>query len=358
MKTKVFQIFFIFFLFSIIEILSGSYFFGNKINCIYLNCNQKYTIEVNYLEKEKYSIINYSRDKYGLRGVKKKYDEIDFLVVGGSTTDEKFMDLKNTWTEKIEQKFINDDLNIDVVNAGVDGQSTLGHIYNFENWFFEIKNLSPKFIIFYIGINENRNENFNRFDNQARSGFLQKVKFIIKRNNGVLINFYRKIRTKYFIPKIGSSNFANVHQPNKVKKYILKKDLDFETSRELMNQWISTEFIKRLEILSSYSRKIGAKPIFISQRSYRWFLKNGNLYEIDDAKIQSNELTDSYYFKEKIISEAIKKFSINNKIYFIDGFNLLKLEKDLLYDYVHTNIEGSEYISKTLYPSLKKIYLN
>ena len=36
----------------------------------------------------------------------------------------------------------------------IDGQSTIGHIWNFQNWLVNIKDLKPKAIIFYIGIND------------------------------------------------------------------------------------------------------------------------------------------------------------------------------------------------------------
>ena len=84
-----------------------------------------------------------------IEAVSLEYQNIDFLVLGGSTTEEKFIDDNDTWTEKLEKKFIKDGKDIEVVNAGIDGQSTIGHIYNFEKWFPHIKNLNPKFIIFY-----------------------------------------------------------------------------------------------------------------------------------------------------------------------------------------------------------------
>ena len=99
-------------------------------------------------------------------------------------------------------------------------------------------------------------------------------------------------------------------------------------------------------------------PIFISQRSLRWFIKDGILYEVDDKDIENNQMVNSYHFKEKKLSAAMEDFSIKNNIYFINGFELLNLNETLLYDYTHTNVKGSEYISDQLYPYVKNIYLN
>jgi len=341
----------------LIEIFTGKYFFGSGLNCDYLRCNQEYIYEVNFGSNEENNLINYSRDQKGFRGVRKPYNEIDFIVVGGSTTDEKFQDEKNTWTEKLEAKFILDGIDVDVVNAGVEGQSTLGHIYNFENWFSEIDQLKPKFIVFYIGINEGRSDHYLRFDNEPKNNLFQEVKFIIKKNNGLLIKLYRKVKNQYFSNQIPKSKF-NFHRPNVDREFIkIIKPEDSKVNLEF-SKWINNMFSKRLKKLSEYSEKMGSTPIFISQRSLRWFFKDGILYEVDDKDIENNQMVNSYHFKEKKLSAAMEDFAIKNNIYFINGFELLNLNETLLYDYTHTNVKGSEYISDQLYPYLKNIYLN
>ena len=71
---------------------------------------------------------------------------------------------------------IYNDYNIDVVNAGIDGQSTHGHIWNFKFWFNKIPSLKTKYIIFYIGINEKPIP--NKYDNSySKLNFIQKSKY-------------------------------------------------------------------------------------------------------------------------------------------------------------------------------------
>ena len=142
---------FIFFYF-ILEILTGIYFSPTKLKCSYVLCN-KNLIYQNTLYSP-YQDIFYKKDEYGLRGRFKDVDKIDILVVGGSTTDERYLNINDTWTEKLQNKFnINSNYNIDIVNAGIDGQSSHGHIWNFKFWFNKIPNLKTKYIIFYIGLN-------------------------------------------------------------------------------------------------------------------------------------------------------------------------------------------------------------
>ena len=109
------------FLYILLEIFSGNLLFKNKLNCSYLLCNQEYTFKNKLYEP--YNDIKYSKDEYGFRGREKNLENIDILVLGGSTTDERYLNLEDTWVERLEEK-INKKFSkeIDIVNAGIDGQ--------------------------------------------------------------------------------------------------------------------------------------------------------------------------------------------------------------------------------------------
>ena len=158
--TRIIKIFSINILIFLILILSLEIILGYLINkksnldCHYLLCDRTFKYETDLHNTiNDYEII-YSRDSFGFRDRHKSFDEIDILVVGGSTTDERYLNDEDTWTNLLQKKlsdYFNKD--IDVVNSGIDGQSTFGHIWNFENWYNKLYNFSPKYN-FYIGINE------------------------------------------------------------------------------------------------------------------------------------------------------------------------------------------------------------
>ena len=347
-----------FFLLLLVEIISGKFFLGNKIDCIYLKCNIKYHLNVNFINQDKTKKIFYSRDTNGFRGVRKKYSDIDFLVVGGSTTEEKFLDNKDTWTEKLEKKFLNEDYDVEIVNAGIDGQSTMGLLNNFEDWFPYVKNLKPKFIVFYIGLNEYRSESFLKYDNLNNNlNLSSKLKKAVKKNNGILSNLIRKINQKKVLNH-HNINAIFIHSPDIKKKYNIKNFSKETLYNNEFNLWLRKDFNLRLNQLANYTYKMNAKPIFISQKSRRWFYDNNNLFEAFSENIKKNEKTESYFFKEKKIDQEIRNFTDKNNLNFISGFKNFEFKEEFFYDYTHTNIKGSEYISRILYPFFKKIYLN
>ena len=266
--------------------------------------------------------------------------------------------IKDTWTEKLEKQFLDEDYDVEVVNAGIDGQSTIGHINNFEDWFPYVKNLKPKFIVFYIGLNEHRSESFLKYDNLNKNiTLIGKLKKVLKKNNGIFSNLIRKINQKKVLDH-NNFNKIFVHSPDIKKKYDIKnlnKESPYDDEFDL---WLGKDFNLRLNQLVQYTYKMNAKPIFISQKSRRWFFDNNNLFEAFDENMKKYKKSQSYFYKEKRIDQEIKNFTDRNNLNFISGFKNFEFKEEFFYDYTHTNIIGSEYISRILYPFLKKIYVN
>jgi len=106
----------------------------------------------------------YTRDRYGFRGKYSDVSQIDILTVGGSTTDQRYIADDHTWQQILQNNFVHHGLNINVVNAGVDGQTTFGHIHNFHYWFPKIRGLKVKYVLFYIGLNDVFSDDSTPFD--------------------------------------------------------------------------------------------------------------------------------------------------------------------------------------------------
>jgi len=138
----------------ILEVFFGDWWINNNLFLTRIPRD----IEIKFQVNELYDgpdEIRYTRDKYGFRGKYEDVSTINILTVGGSTTDQRFIDDEQTW-----QKYLQDYLteakgkNITVVNAGIDGQTTYGHIENFEYWWTYIPNLRSEYILFYISLND------------------------------------------------------------------------------------------------------------------------------------------------------------------------------------------------------------
>jgi lysophospholipase L1-like esterase len=98
--------------------------------------------------------ITYTRDRYGFRGGAGDASRIDVLAVGGSTTNERYVDNADTWVARLQRLLGERDCSVTIANAGVDGYSTIGHIASFGQWFNRIPGLKPRAVLVYAGIND------------------------------------------------------------------------------------------------------------------------------------------------------------------------------------------------------------
>ena len=97
---------------------------------------------------------DYIKNSHAFRGQEIDPKEIKIIMIGGSTTDERYKPEEFSIVEILNKKLFKQNYQKKIVNAGIEGQSTRGHIANFKYWFNKIENFNPEFIIFYIGIND------------------------------------------------------------------------------------------------------------------------------------------------------------------------------------------------------------
>ena len=141
----------------------------------------------------------YLRNSYAFRGKEIYPQKIEIIMVGGSTTDERYKPEELSIVEILNSKLIKAGSTKKIINAGVEGQSTFGHIHNFKYWFSRIENFKPDYIIFYIGINDTRSLNDGFLQDgmiespNKLSSFLDNIK-----SRSFLADKLRKTKHKYY----------------------------------------------------------------------------------------------------------------------------------------------------------------
>gem|GEM_PF-340311 len=98
--------------------------------------------------------ILYRRDQFGLRGTYLDPGKIDILTIGGSTTDQRYIGEGETWQDELSRQFAAAGRPKTVVNAGVDGQSSVGHLRTLDYWLPSIPGFKARYILAYVGIND------------------------------------------------------------------------------------------------------------------------------------------------------------------------------------------------------------
>lgn len=162
-KALCFGIFFGLLLCEIILRIYNPFPFSIKKGRLVLPANQSKVFKNKWISKLDENIY-YSRNSLGFRGPEmpaEKKDLLSVITIGGSTTECKFLSDSCTWSSLLYEKLHQQNKNIWLNNAGIDGHSTFGHLLLLKEYVLKLK---PRYAIFMTGINDEELERPDEFD--------------------------------------------------------------------------------------------------------------------------------------------------------------------------------------------------
>ena len=334
MKTILYNFIIFFLLLVLSEIVFGYWFTKDNFGIHMRKERNKNWYTVSKINNTEYKFY-YKRNFYGFRGEEFDPKEVKILWEGGSTSAQRYTPEELTIVGQLNKKFKSEAIDIKIYNAGRDGKSLRGIIYDFNHWFTKIKNFDPEFVILLLGVNERtlaQNVDEKLFDASVQEEKIDKIKDYFK-NNSFFYSKYREVANKYF-PKHTDGYFLDskkLYSNFKYVNYEKAKNLKRDISKE--NQKILIQLEKRLLVLKKKFKSNKIKPVVITQVEY-------------------NGLNDQKLF---LVNEKIKEFSENNDWPIIKLDELIRMDLYDFYDHVHTTPEGSEKIANIIYPLLKEI---
>lgn len=334
------------FFLSTIELIFGYWFDEDNLGPYVREYRMRKNTYVVTYEEKKYEFV-YKRNYYGFRGDEVSNDKISAVLIGGSTTDERYKPAEFTITELINKKISHDKKNIKLFNAGIEGQSTRGHIANLRFWFPKLKKFQPKYLIYYVGINdmfygEDKPDTFFSDGVVLESNRKQRIWDNIK-SRSIFYDLTRKSKHRFYTSdkKILYDFDKGIKKYQKMQKtkFVSYKDFIKKSSYEnvlKIKNHKTDNYLSRIDTLYQETLKLGAIPIFINQLASSGF-ENKRLITLNTFLIN--------HCKEK-------------KYYCIDLAKELEADYDYWWDGVHTTPKGSEAIASIIAPKLIKIFNN
>lgn len=312
----------------------------------------QYQYDVSMLYPSENNIIAYSRDKYGFRGKYRRLKDIDIIAVGGSTTDQRYIDNTKEWTYVLANAPVIKELDITIVNAGVDGQSTYGHIKNFDLWFSKIDSLKPRYILFYVGVNDFYNDFGYLYDSPNLKDSLT-WRTIVK---GSFVYYtYRLIKGMILTKAYGLGH--EMHDIKSIQTTSIPL-LEEKEYRPLMKTRLDA-YLKRLDILQTKTRELGAIPVFITQRRMNHWKKNNQIIGINEEYSYGNikyNGVDMHYMEKLLNKVTMSICKDRNDIICIDLALELTFTRDDFYDFFHNTPSGAAKIGGYLSKKIKSFY--
>ncbi len=355
-SKKILSVFFINFLLTLLvvivaELIFGNWIFGPKYSVLNIPRNENRYFDVSNVMGLANDIL-YTRDKHGLRGT---YGDdpksIDILVIGGSTTDEQFIDNPATWVQQLEKQFQDNGNNLTFVNAGIDGQSTRGHALAFELWFPNIPNLRPKYVIAYIGINDTTlGPERSLYDSMKSDQFFRRARYFIM-NHSALYNQFRRIRGMLRAHRAqvihGTTGMANgkwLPVNEMVDIDILRKSISLELKA------YKNRLLKLISLIKAY----GATPIFVTQTRGDFRFYKARLFSwIPSNQDNPHNITSFNFHKLKLFNQVTLSVCRAIQISCINLGEEIKFTDGDFYDSIHTTPSGSYKIATFLYDKLR-----
>ncbi len=307
----------------------------------------------------------YTIDKYGFRGLDKALDEIFIVTVGGSTTDQKYIDDKFTYEAWLQRFFEAEGRNVDIVSAGIDGQSTYGHLKNFPYWFEKLPQFRPRYILYYVGVNDfyilRELPGFDAMEKRGFKAALRNTQSYLKENSALYA---------------AGTVIISLISPPDVAHFRSDKPPAWSTGNWTTQSYVRTfrtpkvqesllQLKGRISELAERTRKLGATPIFVTQRSVNWIEHEGKIWgrkgpltrRHADALADMRKLSGvDYYWLERMQASAIMEACHASSGICIDLAGAMKLDHVAhFYDAAHTTPAGSKRIAEFLYPKLRDL---
>ena len=350
MKKIVVYLISLFLILFLFEVFNG-FWFKSELEKNLLNLNALYKVDFQLDSNDFYEnsqTISYSRNNYGLRTNCQNMEDIDLVSIGGSTTDQRYIDFENTFSFILQQAISkNKDSAYCIANAGVDGHKLSDHINSFKDWFPLIPSLKPNYYLLNIGINDAAIFNdISKKNISTSNNFISYAKFQIIRNS-YLYSFIKKIRN---LIGISLDRFGVLTHKKNIKS-------DFEYTALKNSTKLENDIIKNSKTFGINFRKIitiiknrGATPICITQDAL--FVKNNK--GINNAFPYKNYFLNGFDLQlslDLINSQIIKICSdVGGIIVNVEKSDFIESD---FYDFVHHNPQGSRKLAKIIYNSIK-----
>ncbi len=331
----------------VIELVFGGWVGGPGYGQINIPRNTQRSFDVGGLYAGG-GVITYTRDGHGLRGDYADPSGIDVLTIGGSTTNQLYVDDKDTWQARLGDHFRRAGNPKVIVDASIDGQSTRGHIAAFERWLPLIPRLRARFILAYVGINDMHVEGATRYDAMESPEMSRRVRQVLLNNSA----FYGLFRTARGVLRARQAKIIHGARPYSGVTWERAHAVDAANPLEGELAPSLDAYRARLGVLMEKIRHFGARPVIVTQPLASYRIRDGWVWGV---RGKNGSVSTEDYHKITAFNRAAMAACRAEGAVCIDlGRDLLFRDGDF-YDRLHNTPQGAAKIGRYLYEKLKNV---
>jgi hypothetical protein len=332
------------------ELVFGNWIFGPNFGALNLPRNEKRVFDASQFIPGATRVL-YTRDSYGFRGPSPGTPErVDVIVLGGSTTNERFVGDDDTWVARLQENFRKAGTPLVFGNASVDGQTSIGHIAALDQWLSKLPGLKPRHALVYIGINDATlgPDEIKQFDAMMSPQRSRRLRQYVM-NHSALYNLYRTVRGSLRARDAHLMHGARLADGYEWRPVGMRADP--EALRAELRPRLDA-YGERLVVLTKRLQAMGAEPIFVTQRRGDAKVVDGVLHRLvprgNPTAPGDRDLQMLSLFNTMTLAHCAR-----SAVACVDIESNLAMDAEDFYDGIHTTPSGSKKIGDFLYGELK-----
>ncbi len=285
-------------------------------------------------------VTRHTKNSLGFRGPEPPRDFADrltILTIGGSTTECLFLSDGKTWTDVAARRLAARIPRVWMNNAGLDGQSTFGHIVLLRD---VVAAMKPKIAVFLVGANDVALDRATTYDAamEARAGpAASAVRFAADHLESValaqnLVRAARARRRGFGHSEIDLRSAARLHIDAPV--------IDQEVERV---RPMTRAYAERLHTIAALCRANGIEAVFATQPAlFGPGLDPETGVDLAEVKVNGRGNGDLEWRLLELYNDTTRRVAGGEGAFVIDLARRLPKSSRLFYDFLHYTNEGAE----------------
>jgi lysophospholipase L1-like esterase len=300
-------------------------------------------------------ITRHTKNSLGFRGPDPPRDferRLTLLTIGGSTTEGLFLSDGKTWTDQVARKLTRLVPDAWVNNAGLDGQSSYGHLVLLQSVVVPLK---PKLALFLVGTNDVGRETATTFDaalTPSGSRLHAAETFVAEHSElaSLVQNVYRAAWTRH--RGFGHSEVDLTTAP----RLALDDEVIARTLQDHRTRYLEG-YGERLTTLVRLCRSNHIEPVLITQPAlFGEAIDPVTRVDLSTVQVNGRGNGKLEWRLLELYNDVMRRVGASERAIVIDLARDLPKDSTLFYDYLHFTNEGSvaagDIVFRGLCPSL------
>ncbi len=325
-------------------------------NRIVLPVHQRYTFHNGSVSKLD-PITHHTKNSLGFRGPDPPSDfarRLTMLTIGGSTTECLFLSDGKTWTDVMALRVQQSIPDVWVNNAGLDGQSTYGHLILLRDF---VESLRPRVVVFLIGANDIGLAVPNPYDaalTPPSSPFRSAAIFVRDHSELAALaqNLFRVARAK-------DEGFGHGQIDLRTIRHLEHDPAIAQTTIDKFSAALPS-FASRVAALVDECRRHGIEPILVTQPGlYGDAIDPATGVDLSTIQVKGTANGRLWWRVQELYNSVTRRTARERGVVLVDAAQELPKDSRLFYDFMHFTNEGAaqlgELIARQIEPRLREI---